>query len=143
MATYVETKIERALMYHMSTLVLSPVMSVAYPNADFTPPAAGYLRATHVPNTANQVTMGSNGKNRFLGLLQIDIMWPQNSGGYSAPMERAGAVAAHFKRGTNITLDGVTVRIVRPPETRPMLKSPPYVQVPVMIRYQADAANPS
>lgn len=142
MATYVETKILNALLSRLSSLTLSPAMPVAYPNVAFTPSATGYLRATHVPNTANQVTLGASGKNRFEGLLQVDVFWPEDAG-LVAPSERAGAVAAHFKRGTDITLDSITVRIVTPPEIRQALQSPPYTQIPVMIRYQADAANPA
>lgn len=142
MATYVETSITEALLAQLATLVLSPVLPIAYPNVTFTPPAAGYLRATPVPNIANQVTLGSSGKNRFEGLFQVDVFLPQNAG-ISTVLEKAGAVAAHFKRGTTLTRDGINVRITRPPEVRPHLQSPPYVQVPVMIRYQADAANPS
>lgn len=142
MATYAETSIAEALLARLATLTLSPAMPVAYPNVTFTPPAAGYLRATHVPNTANQVTLGTSGKNRHLGIFQVDVFLPIN-GGISTPMEKAGAVAAHFKRGTTLTRDGISIRIVRPPEIRPALQSAPYLQVPVIIRYQADAANPA
>jgi hypothetical protein len=142
MATYADTSIAEALLAQLATLTLSPAMSVAYPNVNFPPPTAGYLRATHVPNTVNQVTLGTTGKNRFAGIFQVDVFLPIN-GGISTPMEKAGAVAAHFKRGTTLTKDGISVRIVRPPEIRPAIASAPYLQVPVIIRYQADAANPS
>jgi hypothetical protein len=142
MATYVETSIVEALMARLLTLTLSPALPVAWPNLDYTPPAAGYLRATHVPNSTNQVTLGSTGKNRHVGIFQVDVFLPIMTG-ISTPMERAGAVAAHFKRGTTLTKDGINVRITRPPEVRPALQSLPYIQVPVIIRYQADADNPA
>lgn len=142
MADFVETSIAEALFARLATLVLTPAMEIAWPNISFDPPTAGYLRATPVPNLASQVTLGDAGKNRFGGLFQVDVFWPQNDGIRPA-LERAGAVAAHFKRGTVLTRDGINVRITRPPEVRPHLQSPPYLQVPVMIRYQADAANPS
>lgn len=142
MATYVETSIVEALMARLATLTLSPALPVAWPNVDYTPPAAGYLRVTHAPNTATQVTLGTEGKNRHIGIFQVDVMLPIIIG-ISTPMEKAGAVAAHFKRGTVLTKDGISVRITRPPEIRPALQSLPYIQVPVIIRYQADADNPA
>lgn len=141
MATYTETKIKRALISHLMGLTLDPAMEIAFPNASFTQPAAGYLRATFVPNTVNQVTLGDLGKNRFLGLFQVDVFWPENKG-YVAPTERAGAIAAHFKRGTVVTLDGTTVRIIRPPSIAQALQSAPYIMIPVTIQYQVDASNP-
>lgn len=142
MATYVETSIVEALMARLLTLTLSPALPVAWPNVEYTPPAAGYLRATHAPNATNQVTLGTSGKNRHIGIFQVDVLLPITTG-ISTPMEKAGAVAAHFKRGTTLTKDGINVRIVRPPEIRPALQSLPYIQVPVIIRYQADADNPA
>lgn len=145
MATYVETKIERALIGHLGALTLTPALPIAFPNSAFdqtTTGKDGYLRATHVPNTVSQITLGDLGKNRFLGIFQIDVMWPKNTG-YVTSGEIAGAVAAHFKRGTDIALDGITVRIIKPPRIAQALQSDPFVQIPVMVQYQADADNPS
>lgn len=141
MATYTETQILRGLLDHLAELVLSPAMEVSWPNVAFTPPAEGYLRATHVPNTVNQVTLGDLGKNRHIGLFQIDVFWPQNAGDI-APMERAGAVAAHFKRGTVLTSESAVIRIIRPPSIAQALQSAPYIMIPVTIQYQVDASNP-
>ena len=69
----IETSIWMALKARVSTLVLSPVLPVSWPNESFTPPAAGYLRVTHVPNIANRLFIGSAAANQRLGLLQVSV----------------------------------------------------------------------
>lgn len=142
MATYVETKIFEGLLNHLSGLTLSPTMSIAWPGVAFTPPAAGYLRVRHFPNVTDQVTLGTSGKNRHVGTFQVEVLWPQD-GGESTPKERAGAIVARFKRGTSITRESVIIRIIRPPSIAPSLEEPPYLSIPVSIRYQADTDNPT
>lgn len=142
MAAYVETKVMEALSAHLGTLALSPAMPIAWSGVDFEPPDDGYLRASHLPNTTQQISLGETGLNRHQGLIQVDVMWPESLG-LTEAMERAGAIVAHFKRGTDLTREGVTVRIVRPPSVAPALRAPPFLQVPVTIAYLADAANPS
>lgn len=138
----VEDAIPSALFAHLAALTLSPAMPVAWEDVNFTPPSTGYVRATYHPNTVQQITLGDLGINRFIGLFQVDVFWPQGQG-IIQPSQRVAAISAHFKRGTDIAGTGVTVRIIQPPQARPALESAPYVQIPVMIRWQADAANPS
>lgn len=141
--TTVEAKIADALLTYLGTLTLSQALPIAMPNVDFTPPAGGkYLSAAHLPNATSQVTLGDNGFNRHIGLLQVSVVWPQNAGDIE-PKEIAGQVVAHFKRGTVISHDGITLRIVQPPSVAPAIPDPPGYQIPVTIPYMIDAANPS
>lgn len=141
MATGIEASILEGLLARLSSLTLSPAMSVAWPNVDFTPPAAGYLRAQHFPNTTNQVNLGDTGKNRHIGLFQVDVFWPVGTGEI-APKERAALVAAHFKRGTQITQDNLIIRVIQPPTVSGAITGDAFVQIPVFIQYQVDASNP-
>ena len=142
MATGIEASIVEGLLARLATLTLSPAMSVAYPNVEFTPPEDGYLRAQHFPNTTNQITLGDTGENRHIGLFQVDVFWPKGAGEI-APKERAALVAAHFKRGTTITQDGLAIRIIQPPTVSGIINGDRFVQVPVTIPYQVDASNPT
>lgn len=142
MATYVETHIMEALFARLASLTLSPTMPIAWPGTDLRPPSGGYLRASHLPNTTAQITLGTSGLNRHVGLFQIDVMWPESEG-LTEPLERAGAVIAHFARGTTMTRGGVTVRVTSPPSLAPAQHDPPFMMVPVSIPYFADTANPS
>lgn len=142
MATGIESRILDGLLTRLSTLTLSPVMEVAWPDKDFTPPAQGYLRPSLVPNTVSQVTLGDTGKNRHRGLFQISVFWKRNAGEIVA-REKADLVAVHFKRGTTITNGGLNIRIYRPPVVAQTFTDGSYSHTPVTISYQVDADNPS
>lgn len=142
MATGIEARITEALHTRLAALTLSPTMSVAWPDIDFTPPAAGYLRPTHVPNTVRQATLGSAGKNRYRGIYQVSVFWQRNAGEL-VPREKADLVAAHFKRGTVLTNGGLSIRIYAPPVVAQTMQDGAYTHTPVTIRYQVDADNPS
>ena len=143
MASYVETQIYEGLCAHLSTLTLSPALPVSLPGKAFTPDATlGYLRVTHLPNRAEQITLGGDGYNQHRGIFQIDVLQP-SSAGIVVAAEIAGAVAAHFKRGTNITREGALIRVIAPPSIAQALQSPPYIQIPVSIAWAVEALNPA
>lgn len=143
MATGIEAKILEGLLARLATLTTTPTaMPVAWPNVVYDPPETGYLRASHLPNTTEQVTLGGSGRNRHFGLFQVDVMWPKGTGNI-APMEIASQVVAHFKRGTSFTQNSVLILINSPPSVAPPIDADPFIQIPVTIEYQADTANPS
>lgn len=141
MATGIEAIILEGLLARLAALTTSPVMPVAYPNVSYDPPATGYLRASHLPNETEQVTISATGQNRHFGLLQVDVAWPKGEGSLK-PLEIAAQIVAHFKRGTLITQDGIAILIVAPPSVAPPLDDDPFWIYPVTIPYQADTANP-
>lgn len=148
MPTYIETDIFDAFEAKLSALVLSPALEIEWPNVGFKPPLdergdpAPYLRASHLPGEPNQITLGSTGQNRHVGVFQVDVMWPEGEG-IVAPGRIADAIVAHFKRGTDMTSGAALVRVIKPPSRAPAISVPPRVQIPVSIRYQVDAANPA
>ena len=154
MAT-IESLIEAALLGRVATLSFSPAwapafnsaVQIAWPNRDFTPPQAGgkpipYLRIFHIPNTVDQISLGEAGINRYVGLLQVSVMWPLNVAA-SPAIEAAGQVARHFKRGTVISNSGLHIRINRPPVVAAVIKEETMIQVPVTVSWLCDAPNPS
>jgi len=141
LAAHIETKIAEGFAARLAALVFTPALPIAWPNVAFTPPASGkYLRANHLPNTTSQISLGTSGQNRHIGLYQIDVLWPLNSGD-TAPKEIAGAIAAHFKRGTEFTRETVLIRIPSPPSIAPALVGSASYQIPVTVSYLADVAN--
>lgn len=151
MAVYVDAKILDGLMTRLAAFTIPAGIAsrwpgytsamIAAPNVPFTP-GQRYLRASILRNTTRQITLGTAGYNRHVGIFQVDVMWPEN-GGETSPVEIAGAIAAHFKRGTTFTYQDVIIRITMPPTIAPGLQSPPSYMVPVSIAYQADAPNPA
>jgi hypothetical protein len=168
MAIYYEAKILDGLLSHLSDLEMLEIVgdipfsdaakfsdvagfatysptaaaSFAWQNVDSDPTSTGYLRVFHIPAPTEKESLGDNGMNRHSGLLQVSVLWPE-SAGIITPTERAGAVVSHFKVGTVIAADDVFVRIIRPPSIAPALQVPPYLHLPVTIRYIADTPNPS
>lgn len=141
MATGIEAMILEGLIKHLANRSQYSSLPEAWPNRPFTPVSTGYLRCNHLPNTTRQVELGDNGRNRHIGLFQVDVVWPQGTGSL-VPMEVASAIIDRFARGTSFTQDTVTVRIIQPPSVAPALQEDPYIVFPVTIPYQADAANP-
>jgi hypothetical protein len=140
-ASTVEGKIEDALFAHLDAF--TPAIPTSYPNRDFTPPASGkYLRATHQPNRSFQATLGDAGTNRLQGILQVDVFDRENAGSLPS-REMAGALIAHFKRGTRLDAGGgLVVRVNAPPYAVAPIQNNGWLQTPVTITYFADAPNP-
>lgn len=141
MTTTVETYIFEALTERLASIDPALDLPIAWPNVNFS--AVGpYLRASHLPSPTDQITLGEDGFNRHVGVFQVDVMWIEGDGIASA-MKSADAVVAHFQRGTTMINASVFIRIIRPPSVGPAIQDPPMIQIPVSIRYQADALNPA
>lgn len=124
-----------------ATITGSP--DIAWPGVPYTPDGTLYLRVSHMPNTVEQVTLGAAGYNRHEGMFQVSVMVPKGTGevtGRSIGEE----ISAVFKRGTTILRDTTYIRIIRPPVVGSAFyeSDEAYIQIPVTVRYQVDAANP-
>ena len=69
-----------------------------------------YLRPTILPALTLQAGLGVNGIDEYIGIYQIDIFAPAGKGRGEAEI-KADAVADHFKRGTDLSKNGKTVRL--------------------------------
>jgi hypothetical protein len=103
--------IASALNKHLE--LLTPSLPIAWENTKYTPTAGQpYLISWHLPGETDTITLGPNGVNGYSGLLQVDCMFPLQKGSRSAKV-KAGLVCTHFKRGTLITFNAVTVRMLK------------------------------
>lgn len=134
----IQGSIEAALFARVASLALSPAIPVAWPNVSFTPPTAGYLRVTHVPNIARRLFLGSTDPHQRLGLLQVDAFTPLNKGA-SAATEIAGMVAEHFPADLKMTSGTVTVRVTKAPDVAQAIADDAFWFVPVTVSYEAYA----
>lgn len=108
MAT-VFTKISAALDGHLNTMTGKP--AIAWPNDDYAPVIGTlYARPTNLAGDFGQITLGSSGQDRVDGIYQVDIFSPSGKGKLES-MTMADLIADRFKRGTNITYSGLTLRI--------------------------------
>lgn len=69
-----------------------------------------YLRPTILPASTIQAGLGTSGLDKYVGIYQIDIFAPAGKGRGEAEI-KADAVADHFKRGTDLSKNGKTVRL--------------------------------
>ena len=134
----IETSIWLALKARLETLVLSPVLPVAWPNLSFTKPTTGYLRVTHVPNMNRRLFIGSSDPHQRPGLLQIDVFGKKNEN-ITVAVEVAGKVAAHFSTDIKMTYGGVTVRVTAAPTVSQPMDDDTHVLVPVTVLYECFA----
>lgn len=106
---------------------------VAFPNQNFVRPEDGYWYELYfIPGQPVQVELGTEGRSRWVGVLQINICTPKDSG-IEPINDRYESVAKLFRSGTYI--DGV--RIKRTYRTS-ALEDGDYYVMPVTVEYWAD-----
>jgi len=133
-----ETSVWLALKARVQSLVLSPVLPIAWPNEAFTKPLTGYLRVTWVPNFNRRLFIGSTDPHQRLGLLQIDLFSPKNQNAAIA-IEIAGKVVAHFPTDLRLSNGNVSARITKAPDVAQPIPDDTHLQVPVTITYEVMA----
>jgi len=125
------TDIQGALRARLSTLPSLP--PVSWENVDYEPNSSTlFLRATGLPSSTNQACLGDDGLDFHVGIFQVDVFIPDGKGRSSWP----DAIADHFKRGTRITQNSVTVTITTV-SIESASKDENFYIVPVSISYQA------
>lgn len=86
-------------------------LPTAWPNAPFTVPNnAPWLRVTILNMDDVVLTLGSGGKNRISGILQIDVFVPRNSGDIKI-YDTMDDLTAVFQSGAELDYNGQVVRI--------------------------------
>lgn len=135
-----ERIILEAMNEHLLLYVQANPIEVAWSGIPFDP-TIQYLRPNLLPAQTIPAGLGSDAANRQTGLYQVDVFWPENEGDIG-PIEVAGQIIAHFKRGTLLTYSGQDVRINDPPWVAPKVPNVDKVlQFPVNIPYWADTPN--
>lgn len=151
----VEVAIESALLnrYNAFQLGSPDTLHRAQPNVAFTPPQPSslvggltvynyWLRATFLPAESFALGIDYGSHNQHYGIFQVDVFYGQGAGEY-APGRIATSIIQWFKRGTQLTKDGFTVEMVRPPRRGNLIKDDPWIMIPVSIPYLAFAINPA
>lgn len=113
----------------------SPVLTVAWENMPFTPPAASYLRAFLLPIPTTSGTLDRLHR-RFAGIMQVDLVMPINGGATPAETLLASLLTA-FTPAMPVTEAGVVIYITEPASAASALSEPQRYFVPVSISYEA------
>jgi|SRR5215475_10456192 len=146
MAEPADVAIESALNARAQALAASLALTIAMPYVAFQPPTpssnAAWLRSTYIPADTLGLGVDPQSSNQHYGLFWIDVFYAVNTGEYGA-RRIAAQVCAYFKRGTELTKDGFTVQIWKPPFARPTIREDTWLHVPVLIPFIAFASNPA
>lgn len=125
--------ISAALDSHLNDMVGKP--PIAWENLAYEP-AIGtlYARPTLLPADVIQSTLGTNGTDSNIGIYQIDIFAEAGQGKNEAVV-MADTIADHFKRGTDLTYNGRTVRIRSVSRQTAINNEDGWYQIPIEINY--------
>lgn len=131
-------QISDLLFARLKALVFTPAIPIAWPNTKFTPPASLWLRPTIIPAAQNPISLNIDGTNEILGIFQIDVFSPLQSGEKGEMI--ASQIAGQFRRGTKLlgSLARVEVRNVLVTQGRSDTVN---WQVPVSVSYRAFVLN--
>lgn len=132
--------IESAFAERLTQYTALNDIQVAWPNVSCRPViGTAYLRVDHSPGEPLQAEIGPEGRNVHVGFYQITLVYPAGTGTLGAGTIR-DEIVDHFKRGTVLSSDGVSLTITRAfPGS--MMTDPDWVRIPITLRYRVFAAN--
>ena len=137
------TEIRQALISRLvdaSPGAAIPAALVSWENIDFSPTVGTrWYRATFLPGIPAATVLGDGSPNRHIGVFQIDIYDPKDSGDMLTQTE-AERIIACFKRSTVLVYSGVTVRCTRAYRLPGNQEDTWYVMT-VVVEYFADVTN--
>ena len=129
----VEATIADGLLRRLENAPVGLSVPIVFPNMPFSPAGQTYLRASHIPSAVAPADIAK--WDRRSGILQIDVMWPENRG-IPGGLRLADEVSSYFGRGTRIRENGTLIQILRTPEIGAPITDPPYKQIPVSVFYE-------
>ena len=129
--------IDAALVAQLNSMAGKP--PIAWENSAYEPVLGTlYIRAYNLFGDTTQATLGDAGEDMTIGIFQLDI-FAEAGKGKKAAMDMADTVADQFKRGTDLTYNGVTVT-VRTVQRRTANITGGWYQLPVEVVYRAHTA---
>lgn len=113
---------------------------VVYSNIDYTPvEGTSYIEEYILPNVPLQDGIGTQARNRYRGIMQLNINVPKG-GGKAAFNGIYTALGAYFKRGVPISYNGTNVQIEKVAVGRSVPDSP-WFRRNIDIYYRCDLDN--
>jgi hypothetical protein len=86
-------------------------LPTGYETRDFTPPASGaWADIVNIPASLDPLTLGNEGEDLYIGVFQIDIHVPENTG-TGMLLDYADVIRSYFYVGRTLLYNGQRVRI--------------------------------
>jgi hypothetical protein len=137
--TVANSAIQSALCKHLS-LMTPTNFSVVSENTSFDPTIeAPYLRSWLLPGETVGLTLGPNGFNSFVGVFQVDAVYPIDKG-WGDAKAKVDKICTHFKRGSLLTFNDLQLRIVKVYPDAGSVDGPTY-KISTSIYYEAYEQN--
>jgi len=125
--------ISTALNTHLKNMTSAP--DIAWENKNYKPTLkTTYIRPTLLPADSAQATLGDSGTDMNPGIYQVDVFTAANKG-TKAALNMADLIANRFKRGTDLTYNGRTVRIRSVSQKSGSTNTGGWYQIPIDITY--------
>jgi DNA-binding beta-propeller fold protein YncE len=138
-ATSIEAKIVLALEQAFQTVSLPSGCGVAAPGVVFTPDGTHpYVRMTIAKNKPINVSVSGTREPIRQGILLLTVCWPVGAGLLPAS-ELAAVLRDRFKFNTRVDFVGGYIKVTDEPTVQGDSVDGVYVQVPVVIPWQAFA----
>ena len=135
----IHSAILNALSIHYALFEHDDVSVIGHVGIKVTPPDSGlWLEAALIRNTSLQPYIQHDATVYERGIFQVGVCDRLNLGEVRSA-EVAEAVAAHFKAGTKLTSDGITVEINRRPDVAAAVYYDTKIMTPVSIPYLVEA----
>lgn len=116
-------------------------LTTAYEGKDFTPTAGtAWAAVFHLPASSDVDTLGAGGEDVHLGIFQVDINVPENTG-TAVLLQHAQSLRTYFYAGRTVSYGGQDVRI-RSVSRGAIRKDGAWNRVSVSISYRAWTARP-
>ena len=120
--------------------LLTPALATAYENAAFTPVnGTPYQRVHLIPSTPDNSTMGSS-LYFERGIFQVTLCYSCGIGPLSIETQ-AQLLRTHFKRGTSLVEEGVTVTVTDTPRVAPGFPDGDRYTIPISVPWQAQIST--
>jgi len=108
----------------------------------FVPPQTGlWYRAWFIAGEPTAAALGSEAKNRHVGIFQLDILCAPAGQGTKTVDDEAERIRKIFARGTVLSSDGQIVVVKKSWVVRPQQDEPAYFKQIVRVAWTADVAN--
>ena len=135
----IEASIQTALLERVASLALSPVLEIAWENANFDPPEnESYIVVKQFPNGNTRYSQTGSDPHQRIGILQLMLVTPLNKGPSTAA-ETAGLIAEHFPAGLIMRSGDVKVTVTKSPEVATAINTDVSHDVPISVEYECNA----
>lgn len=130
-----EAMILEALLLRVADIDFLPVAPLADDEFDV-PNDRKYIRVMHRPNVTERMTIDSDGPHKYMGILQLTVVWPVGRGELEA-RNYAGRVASMFPADYKMRYGGIVVRSMKRPDVAASMPDGADLLTPVSVEYES------